>query len=89
MTMNMNLEGVFLGATSETYNRKADNQPVTIYRASIKQGAEVGTLGCTEAVYKAYQAGVIQDFQKCTLSLTYTDRFGRPDFRLTDVIPRK
>lgn len=83
MRMTLSTEGIFLGATRTDYTRKSDGKSACYYSISIKQGAEVGTIPCSEDVFRAYDAGVLQDFQKVKLCAVYNDQYSR--MSVTDV----
>lgn len=85
--INLVMDGVFLGATRVDYVRKSDNKQAAYFNCSVKQGGAVETLPCQQSVFDAYNAGVIQDFTPCRLTVTYDSRYGRVS--VVDVISQK
>lgn len=85
--VKMNFDGVLLGSTKTNYVRKSDNKESCFYNVSVKQGGDVETLPCQEAVFKAYETGILKDFQACRFTAAYDSRFGR--ISIVDVVASK
>ncbi len=87
MRMTLYSAGVFLGATKTDYTRKSDGQASAFYNVSVKQGAEVGSVGCTREIYEQYEKGELQDFAKCEFVSVFDDRYNR--LQVMEVQPKK
>lgn len=75
--VKLHFDGVFLGATKTDYVRKSDNKQSCFYNVSVKQGGAVETLPCQEGIFKAYETGILKDFQSCKFTASYDSRYGR------------
>lgn len=64
MKIKFVLKAVVLGATATDYN--FDGKKGTSYKLSLKGDDGVGELKCSEAVFKAYNVGILQDFKEAT-----------------------
>ena len=86
--LNLGFTAYFLGASEVNYTRKTDGKAAKYWNVSVKSGADCETLPCTEAVYRAYQSGILKDFQSADFCATYqSGQYSR--LTVTDVIAKK
>ena len=76
------MKAVVLGASASDYD--FDGRKGTSYKLSVKGDDGVGNLKCSEAVFKAYNVGVIQDYKEATFICEISDYRGGT-LRIIDV----
>lgn len=86
MKINSVMKAIVLGASASDYN--FDGKSGTSYKLSLKGSDGVGNIKCSEAVYKAYNVGILQDFKEASFVLEVSDYRGGT-VRIIDVAPTK
>lgn len=76
------MKAVVLGASASDYD--FDGRKGTSYKLSIKGDDGVGNLKCSEAVFKAYNLGVLQDYKESAFICEVSDYRGG-SLRIIDV----
>lgn len=76
------MKAVVLGASASDYD--FDGRKGTSYKISIKGDDGVGNLKCSEAVFKAYNLGVLQDYKESAFICEVSDYRGGT-LRIIDV----
>lgn len=86
MKVKCTMKAMVLGASASPYD--FDGRSGMSYKLSLKGEDGVGNLKCTEDVFRAYQAGVIQEFKEASFLCEATD-FRGGTLRIVDVISTK
>lgn len=76
------MKAIVLGASASEYD--FDGRKGISYKLSVKGDDGVGNLKCSEAVFKAYDVGILQDFKEATFICEISDYRGGT-LRIIDV----
>lgn len=89
MRINVQTDGVYLGATKTAYTSKSTGQPGYFYNVAVKQEGEVGNLPCTKDVYELLTSGAagVKEYTPAYFAGVYDDRYNR--LTVTEVGSRK
>ena len=86
MKIQSKMFAMVLGASASDY--EFDGKSGTSYKLSLKGSDGVGNLKCSEAVFKAYNLGMIKDFEEASFIVEISDYRGGTA-RIIDVAPKK
>ena len=86
MRINVQFDGVLLGATENHWNNRETGQSGLYYNVSVKHGGSVGELRCDREVYQMYVSGQLEDLSVCVFIAQFDDKYRI--FRVIAVQPK-